>query len=117
MRALTFPSAAAWEAWLAVHHATAGEAWLRIAKKGSGQRSVTAAEADEVALCHGWIDSVRRADDADWFVQRFSPRRRGSNWSRINAARVEVLAAAGRMRPAGLAAVAAARAAGRWPSG
>jgi uncharacterized protein YdeI (YjbR/CyaY-like superfamily) len=90
--------------------------WIRIARKSAGRASVTADEADEVALCYGWIDSHRRAGDDVWFLQRFSPRRRRSPWSRINAARVEALTAAGRMRPAGLAAVAAAKADGRWPS-
>jgi uncharacterized protein YdeI (YjbR/CyaY-like superfamily) len=116
MEFLAFRDAAAFESWLADHHATRSEVWLRIAKKTSGLPSVTAAEADEVALCYGWIDSHRKALDGSWFLQRFSPRRRRSPWSRINADRVRALTAAGRMRPAGLAAVAAARADGRWPA-
>jgi uncharacterized protein YdeI (YjbR/CyaY-like superfamily) len=114
MEALTFRDAAGWEAWLASHHGTAAEVWLRIAKKGSGEPSVTAVEADEVAICYGWIDSHRKAYDDAWFLQRFSPRRAGSAWSRVNVERVAALTAAGRMRPAGLAEVAAARADGRW---
>jgi uncharacterized protein YdeI (YjbR/CyaY-like superfamily) len=112
-----FEDAAAWEAWLAGHHATADEAWLKIAKKGSGVASVTAAEGTEVALCYGWIDGHRRSLDERFFLQRYSRRRNKSSWSRINAERVEALTAAGRMRPPGLAAVAAAQADGRWPGG
>lgn len=109
-----FADAAAWEAWLAGNHGTAAEAWLQIAKKGASVSSVTAAEGTEVALCYGWIDGHRRAHDQHSFAQRYSPRRKGSSWSLINVERVEALTAAGRMRPAGLAEVAAAKADGRW---
>jgi uncharacterized protein YdeI (YjbR/CyaY-like superfamily) len=90
------------------------EAWLRIAKRHSGIASVTPAEALDVALCYGWIDGQRRAHDDVWFLQRFSRRRPSSSWSKVNVAKVEALMAAGRMRPAGLAEVAAAKADGRW---
>lgn len=106
--------AAAWEAWLDAHHASHDEAWLLIAKKGAGRRSVTAAEGTEVALCFGWIDGHRKGHDEATFLQRYSPRTRRSSWSRINVERAEGLIAAGRMRPAGLAQVEAARADGRW---
>jgi uncharacterized protein YdeI (YjbR/CyaY-like superfamily) len=109
-----FTDAAQWEAWLAGHHEDEGGAWLRIAKKGSGEVSVTAPQALEVALCYGWIDSRRRSCDERFFLQRYSRRRKGSPWSRVNVERVEELAAAGRMRPPGLAVVAAAQADGRW---
>ena len=109
-----FTDATAWEAWLAEHHQAEGDVWLKIAKKGSAATSVTAAQALEVALCYGWIDSHRMARDEQFFLQRYSHRRRGSPWSRNNVERVEALTAAGRMRPAGLAEVAAARADGRW---
>lgn len=111
---MRFADAAAWEAWLAEHHETADSAWLEIAKKGAPLSSVTAAEGTEVALCFGWIDGHRRSHDQQSFAQRYSPRRKGSPWSRINVERVEALIAAGRMRPAGLAQVAAAQADGRW---
>lgn len=111
---LDFPDAAQWEAWLAAHHEVRSEAWLRIAKRHSGIASATPEEAIEVALCYGWIDGQRRARDDASFLQRFSRRRPRSSWSKVNVARVEVLMAAGRMRPAGLAEVAAARADGRW---
>jgi uncharacterized protein YdeI (YjbR/CyaY-like superfamily) len=111
---LPFADAAAWEAWLELEHARAAGVWIKVAKKDSGVASVTHAEALDVALCFGWIDGTRRGLDATWFLQRFTPRRRGSRWSRINTERVAALVAAGRMRPAGLAEVAAAKADGRW---
>jgi uncharacterized protein YdeI (YjbR/CyaY-like superfamily) len=114
MEVLAFGDAAQWEAWLAEHCASAAEAWLKIARKGTGQVSVTPAQALDVALCYGWIDSQRRSHDASWFLQRYSPRRRGSSWSRVNVERVEALLAAGRMRAPGLAEVEAAKADGRW---
>lgn len=111
---LPFPDAAAFEAWLEANHASAPGVWLRIAKKDAGVATVTYAEALDVALCFGWIDGQRRAHDASWFLQRFTPRRPTSRWSRINTEHAERLTAAGRMRPAGLAQVEAARADGRW---
>jgi uncharacterized protein YdeI (YjbR/CyaY-like superfamily) len=111
---LAFGDAAQWEAWLAEHCATRADAWLQIAKKGAGRVSVTPAEALDVALCYGWIDSQRRSHDGSHFLQRFSPRRPGSSWSRVNVERVEALTAAGRMRAPGLAEVEAAKADGRW---
>jgi uncharacterized protein YdeI (YjbR/CyaY-like superfamily) len=114
MPELAFPDPAALEAWLEAEHDTADELLLRIAKKGSGVASVTYAEALEVALCFGWIDGVKRGVDDVWFIQRFTPRRKRSRWSKINCDHVERLIAAGRMRPAGHAQVEAARADGRW---
>jgi uncharacterized protein YdeI (YjbR/CyaY-like superfamily) len=111
---MAFGDTAQWEAWLAEHCTSAADAWLRIAKQGAGQPSVTSVEALEVALCYGWIDSQRRSHDQAWFLQRYSPRRRGSAWSRVNVERVQALLAAGRMRPPGLAEVEAAKADGRW---
>jgi uncharacterized protein YdeI (YjbR/CyaY-like superfamily) len=115
MEIATFADADQWEAWLAQHAATRRELWLRIARANSGHTTVTADQALNVCLCYGWIDSLRRSDDGGYFLQRYSPRRPGSPWSRINAAKVEALLAAGRMQPAGLAEVAAAKATGRWP--
>lgn len=111
---LPFASAAAWEAWLECEHARAAGVWLQIAKKDTGIATVTYAEALEVALCFGWIDGQKRGFDATWFLQRFTPRKRGSRWSKINVGHAERLIAAGRMRAAGLAQVEAARADGRW---
>jgi len=109
-----FPDAEAWDAWLAGHHADTSEAWLRIAKRGSGIATLAIAEALDVALCWGWIDGQRRRHDEGSFAQRYCPRRPRSSWSQVNQAKVEALTAAGRMRPPGLAQVAAAQADGRW---
>jgi uncharacterized protein YdeI (YjbR/CyaY-like superfamily) len=103
-----------WEAWLGDHHQEPAGAWLMIAKKNTGATTVTQAEALDGALCFGWIDSVRRALDAKYYLQRYSRRRRGSVWSTINANRAAALTAAGRMREAGLAEVERAKAAGRF---
>jgi uncharacterized protein YdeI (YjbR/CyaY-like superfamily) len=83
-------------------------------KKGAGRSTPTYAEALEVALCFGWIDGQKGARDAASWVQRFCPRGSKSRWSKINVAKAEALIAAGRMRAAGLAQVAAAQADGRW---
>lgn len=109
-----FESAAAFEAWLEREHERARGVWVKMAKKTSGIATVTYAEALEVALCVGWIDGQKRSFDEDWFLQRFTPRKPRSRWSKINTGHVERLLAAGRMRPAGLAQVEAARADGRW---
>jgi uncharacterized protein YdeI (YjbR/CyaY-like superfamily) len=114
MEPMTFHTVADWEAWLADHHDSATEAWLRIAKKGAATPTISAAEAGDAAICFGWIDSQRRGLDAEHFLQRYSPRRRGARWSAVNVERAEALIAAGRMRPAGLAQVEAAKVDGRW---
>jgi uncharacterized protein YdeI (YjbR/CyaY-like superfamily) len=103
-----------WDRWLVEHGESRPAVWLTIAKKGSGAVAMTAAESGDVAICHGWIDGQRRSLDATHFLQRYSPRRPGSPWSRVNVERVAALEAAGRMRPAGRAQVAAAVADGRW---
>jgi uncharacterized protein YdeI (YjbR/CyaY-like superfamily) len=88
--------------------------WLKLAKKGNPTPSVSYAEALDVALCYGWIDGQKRPlDDNDW-LQRFTPRKPRSKWSKINCAKVDQLIAGGRMRPAGLREVEQAKADGRW---
>lgn len=111
---LTLPSPAAWEAWLEEYGDTSGGAWLKIAKKGSGASSPSYGEALDVALCLGWIDSTKRALDDAWCLQRFTPRRPRSVWSRNNRERIERLVTEGRLRPAGLREVEVAKADGRW---
>ncbi|HVI59802.1 MAG TPA: YdeI/OmpD-associated family protein [Luteimonas sp.] len=108
-----FRTAAAWGKWLAAHRDDRG-VWLKIAKKESGVASVTYAQALEVALCHGWIDGQKRGFDERFFLQRFTPRRPRSPWSRINVGHAERLVAEGRMRPAGLREIEAAKSDGRW---
>jgi uncharacterized protein YdeI (YjbR/CyaY-like superfamily) len=112
--ALSFADAAQWEAWLAAHHRESDGVWVKVRKKGSKQTAITVAEAGDVALCFGWIDSIRKSFDGDFFLQKYSPRRPGGSWSRVNVDRIAALTAAGRMHPAGLAEVEAARADGRW---
>ncbi|MGY5883849.1 YdeI/OmpD-associated family protein [Modestobacter lacusdianchii] len=109
-----FATAAEFDEWLAAEHDRAPGLFLRIAKKSSGIPSLTAAEAVEVALCHGWIDGRANRVDDDWFTVRYTPRRPRSVWSQKNVTSVGRLIADGRMRPAGLAAVEAAQADGRW---
>ena len=100
--------------WFDANHETATELWLGSYKKATGKPTVTWAEAVDEALCVGWIDSVRYSLDPEKSAQRFTPRRKGSNWSAVNIAKVKELTAAGRMLPAGRRAVEAARADGRW---
>lgn len=107
-------SAAKFEAWMAKHHDSADGIWLAIAKKTGGKTSVTYPEAVEVALCWGWIDGQKRKLDDDYSLQRFTPRRPRSRWSKINVERVATLTKAKRMQPSGLAEVERAKADGRW---
>ena len=109
-----FRNAKAFETWLKKNHATSDGLWLRIARKGAGQPSVTYAEAVEIALCWGWIDGQKKGLDDQHFLQRFTPRRARSIWSKINVDKVAALTEAGRMQPAGQAQVDAAKADGRW---
>jgi uncharacterized protein YdeI (YjbR/CyaY-like superfamily) len=109
-----FESSAAFERWLSQHHASASEVYLRIYKKGSDQPTVTHGEAIDVALCWGWIDAIRKAYDAESFLQRFCPRKPKSIWSQINREHVARLTAAGRMTPHGQRHIDAAKADGRW---
>jgi uncharacterized protein YdeI (YjbR/CyaY-like superfamily) len=105
---------ARFEAWLSKHHARKTELWLKIHKKDSGLRSVTYAEALDVALCWGWIDGLKKSYDARSFLQRFSPRRPRSVWSQINRDHIARLTASGRMTRHGQAHVDSAKADGRW---
>ena len=111
---LFLPDQAAWEAWLAEHHASAPGVWLRFAKKASGLTSVNYQEALDVALCWGWIDGQVKKGDDDSYLQKFTPRGKKSLWSKVNVGKVARLVEAGRMRPPGQAAIDAAKADGRW---
>ena len=111
---ISFASRGAWEEWLAEEHATSGGLWLKLAKVGAGIDSVSYAEAVEVALCYGWIDGQARSFDETYWLQRFTPRRRRSRWSRINRDRATGLIERGEMKPAGLAEVERAKSDGRW---
>jgi uncharacterized protein YdeI (YjbR/CyaY-like superfamily) len=111
---LLFASRAELEVWLGANHADSAGLWLKIAKKGSDVESVSYAEALELALCFGWIDSQKRGFNERFFLQRFTPRRPRGKWSRINREKAEALIASKAMRPAGLVQVEAAKADGRW---
>lgn len=111
---LAFADPLEWESWLCVHHAASTGAWLKIGKKNPKRTLISIDEALDAALCYGWIDSQRKGFDANSYLQRYSPRRAKSPWSKLNVDRVTALAETGRMRPAGLAEVAAAKADGRW---
>lgn len=111
---IAFASAAEFGKWLTKHHAAHPGIWIRIYKKGSGRPTVTYAEALDVALCHGWIDGQKqRGDDESW-LQKFTRRGPRSGWSKINVGHVARLTQEGRMKPAGVAAVDAAKVDGRW---
>jgi uncharacterized protein YdeI (YjbR/CyaY-like superfamily) len=109
-----FVDAAAFEEWLASHHASADEVWIKIHKVASGLPSITPKEAIDVALCWGWIDGIRKSLDATSYLQRYTPRRARSVWSKINVENVARLIADGRMTEHGLREVEAAKRDGRW---
>jgi uncharacterized protein YdeI (YjbR/CyaY-like superfamily) len=111
---LLFATPAELESWLERNHDSAAGVWLKIAKKGAAEPSVTYDEAVELGLCFGWIDSQMRGFDEQHYLQRFTPRRPRGRWSKINREKAEALIAAGRIRPAGMAEVEAAKADGRW---
>ena len=111
---VAFPSRAAWEAWLDEHHASAPGLWLKLAKRRSGIESVSYPEAVKVALGYGWIDGQKGSFDDDWWLQRFTPRRSRSKWSKLNRATATALVERGEMKPAGLREVERAKADGRW---
>lgn len=111
---LPFASASSWEEWLHQHHDEVAGVWIKMAKKASSIASVTHEEALEVALCYGWIDGQRKTADDSYFLQKFTPRRPKSLWSKRNIEKVTALTAAERMQPSGLAEVVAAKQDGRW---
>ena len=114
MELLAFASKDEFEAWLEEQHATADGVWVKVAKKGTGIPSVHPPEALDVALCFGWIDGQRKSIDATYYMQKYTPRRARSKWSKINVEKAEGLIASGAMRPSGLAEVERAKADGRW---
>ena len=114
MKTLTFRSSADFRSWLELNHAVSDGIWLRIFKKGSGEKSVTYAEALDQALCYGWIDGQKQAHDEVSWLQKFTPRRIKSGWSKVNTEHAERLVKTKQMTRAGLEAVAVAKADGRW---
>src|SRR5215213_4250825 len=114
MPIVALPSREAWAAWLDEHHTDSAGVWLTLRKKGAGEPGVSYADAVEVALCYGWIDGQAGKLDERFWLQRFTPRRPRSIWSRVNRDRALALIARGEMKPAGLREVERARADGRW---
>jgi uncharacterized protein YdeI (YjbR/CyaY-like superfamily) len=111
---IEFKTAKAFESWLVKNHDTSNGLWLKIFKKDSRKKTISYAEALDVALCYGWIDGQKKAHDEQAWLQKFCPRRAKSIWSKINTGHVERLINEGRMKPAGLRAVEKAKADGRW---
>jgi uncharacterized protein YdeI (YjbR/CyaY-like superfamily) len=111
---IPFASRDAWGAWLEGQHATSDGLWLKFAKKYSGLETVTYDQAVEIALCYGWIDGQVRSFDEGYYLQRFTPRRPRSKWSKINRQKATKLIERGEMKPAGLREVERAKAEGRW---
>jgi uncharacterized protein YdeI (YjbR/CyaY-like superfamily) len=109
-----FATAAAFRRWLKTNHAKHQGIWMQLGKKDSGIASITYAEALDEALCYGWIDGQKKSFDAQYWLQKFTKRGARSVWSKINIGHIERLTNAGRMQPAGQAAVDAAKADGRW---
>lgn len=111
---LAFADQEQWRHWLSAHYEQPDGVWISFAKKGSGIASVTYAEALDVALCYGWIDGQTKSVDATYYLQKFTPRRAKSIWSKRNVGKAAELIASGKMQPAGQAAIDAAKADGRW---
>jgi uncharacterized protein YdeI (YjbR/CyaY-like superfamily) len=111
---MLFETLSSWETWLETHHESSPGVWLKIAKKKSTKKSASFAEALDVALCFGWIDSQKRGLDEDYYLMRFTPRRKRSPWSAINQKKAEALIEQGRMRQAGQREIEEAQADGRW---
>lgn len=111
---IEFKTTKAFETWLAKNHDNSTGFWLKIFKKDSGKKTISYAEALDVALCYGWIDGQRNAFDEEAFLQKFCPRREKSIWSKINIGHVERLINEGRMRTSGLKVIEKAKANGGW---
>lgn len=111
---LSFADKQAWAQWLDAEHGRAAGIWLKFAKKNSGILSLTYEEAVEVALCYGWIDGQMKGLDDKYWLQKFTPRRAKSIWSKINTERAERLIASREMQPAGLREIESAKQDGRW---
>ncbi|MGB7069583.1 MAG: YdeI/OmpD-associated family protein [Pyrinomonadaceae bacterium] len=103
-----------WREWLEKNHTSSDGVWLKIYKKGSGKKTVTHDEALDEALCFGWIDGQRNKFDEESFIQKFTPRRKRSIWSKRNCGKTERLIKDGRMTPAGHAEIERAKNDGRW---
>lgn len=111
---IIFKDKAAWLTWLKKNHSSPTGIWAQLAKKGTGVTTATYEDLREGALIYGWIDGQGKGLDATYHLIRFTPRRPGSNWSRINRDIVDALMQQGKMQPAGIAQVEVAQKDGRW---
>ena len=111
---LQFPAPQSFYDWLADNHDLTEGIWIRMAKQGSNVASITSDEAVDVGLCWGWISSHRRALDENYYLQKYTPRRPSSNWSKVNVEKVARLSAEGKIRPPGQREIDEAKADGRW---
>lgn len=111
---MLFESPGQWEKWLIEYHTASSGVRLQIAKKGADTPTVSYAEALDIALCYGWIDGQKGALDDQFWLQKFTPRRPKSDWSKINTQKATELIAQGKMKPAGLKEVETAKQDGRW---
>lgn len=114
IRIVEFIDAVAMQQWLEQNHTLNEGIWLKITKKSSGIQSVNYQEALKVALCYGWIDGQVNKLDENYYIQKFTPRRARSIWSKRNVGIAEQLIAEGRMQPPGLKEIERAKADGRW---
>lgn len=111
---ISFASDKEWESWLIKNHANSNGLWIRIFKKDSGNKTVSYKEAIDVALCYGWIDGQKMSNDEQSWLQKFTPRKAKSIWSKVNTEHVERLTRDGKMKPAGIKVVEEAKANGTW---
>jgi uncharacterized protein YdeI (YjbR/CyaY-like superfamily) len=111
---IAFPSQDLFESWLEQQGAASPGLWLKIAKKDSGLASISYRQALDAALCFGWIDGQKGSSDDRYWLQRFTPRKARSKWSKVNRQRAIELIELGQMRSAGLVEVERAKADGRW---
>ncbi|NVD98742.1 YdeI family protein [Massilia sp. BJB1822] len=114
VEAMLFPCQGAFAQWLAVHHDSSEGVWLQHAKKGASTPSVSYQEALEVALCFGWIDGEKGSLDMHYYLQRWTPRRPRSLWSKVNREKALRYIEEGKMQPSGLAEIERAKKDGRW---
>ena len=111
---LSFTTSKELTSWLTKHQAVSTGIWIRLFKKDSGVKSINYAEALDVALCYGWIDGQKKTYDTESWLQKFTPRRPKSIWSKRNREHIERLEKSGKMKAAGIKQVEAAKADGRW---
>jgi uncharacterized protein YdeI (YjbR/CyaY-like superfamily) len=111
---MSFETQQDWEKWLAEHHADTEGIWLKLAKKETGIPSVNYSEALDSAICYGWIDGQKASFDDRYWLQKFTPRRPKSIWSKANCEKATALIVEGRIQPAGLRQIELAKADGRW---